>query len=237
MKYYRGAQQRGHVNFDWLDSYHTFSFGNYYAPQHMGFSALRVINDDTVAPGAGFATHAHRDMEIISYILEGEIEHKDSMGNHFVVKQDEVQIMSAGTGITHSEYNGSETSRLKFLQIWVQPNVRGLKPGYQQKAIPQSAPLTALVTSDGRNGSLIVHQDASIYRVKISAEKAQGLSTANRFGYLHIVRGEAEMQLESNENYNLVNGDGFGVGENTDLTILSKSDNFEALWFDLPPHD
>lgn len=235
MEYYRDAQLRGHAHFDWLDSYHTFSFGNYYDPEHMGFSVLRVINDDTVAPGTGFATHAHRDMEIISYILEGKIEHKDSMGNQFVVKQGELQIMSAGTGITHSEFNGSQTSRLKFLQIWVQPNARGLTPSYQQKAIMQSAPLTALVTADGRNGSLTIHQDASIYRLKLIAEQSHVLATANRFGYLHIVHGQAEVLRESMGNSTLSGGDGLGVGENAKLTILAKTDEFEALWFDLPP--
>ncbi|WP_211233694.1 pirin family protein [Zooshikella ganghwensis] len=157
MDYIRRAEDRGKTNFGWLDSRHTFSFGQYYEPQHIGISALRVINDDTVIGGADFDTHGHRDMEIISYILEGSIEHKDSMGNQFTVTQGEVQRMSAGSGILHSEFNHSPTKSLHFLQILIQPNVRAIKPSYEQAKIKQSDTLTPLVTPNGRDGSQMMH--------------------------------------------------------------------------------
>ena len=146
MNYIRKSDSRGKVNFGWLNSKHSFSFGSYYDPQHMGWSVLRVINDDQVSAAAGFDTHGHRDMEIISYVLEGAIEHKDSMGNQFVLPAGEVQRMSAGSGITHSEYNHSKTDSLRFLQIWIQPKQLGILPSYQQAKIPQDLAMTALVT-------------------------------------------------------------------------------------------
>ncbi|KZZ46584.1 pirin, partial [Thalassolituus sp. HI0120] len=155
-------------NFGWLNSQHSFSFGHYYDPKHMGFSALRVINDDSVAPGAGFDTHGHRDMEIISYVLEGAIEHKDSMGHSYIVPAGDVQRMSAGTGVTHSEFNHSKQHNLRFLQIWIQPNKLGITPGYQQQKIEQRGKLTPLVTPDGSDGSLSIQQDVSLYRVALN---------------------------------------------------------------------
>jgi redox-sensitive bicupin YhaK (pirin superfamily) len=233
MSYYRAAEQRGHASFGWLDSHHSFSFGNYYDSEHMGVSVLRVINDDTVAEGAGFDTHGHRDMEIISYVLEGSIAHVDSMGHRRTVSAGEVQRMSAGSGVSHSEFNASATERLRFLQIWLRPNVKGIKPEYEQAHIPQSKALTLLVSSDGRDGSLMVHQDASIYRLRLQHnEGAPLLVSQGRVGYLHVVSGSAEL-----DDSLLSAGDGFGVYQVRGFEVLAKSDNFEALWFDLPPEE
>ncbi|WIO73840.1 pirin family protein [Porticoccaceae bacterium LTM1] len=233
MFYYRPASERGRADFGWLQSNHSFSFGNYFDPKHMGVSMLRVINDDTVAPGAGFDTHGHHDMEIISYVLEGAIEHRDSMGNQFVVPAGEVQRMTAGTGITHSEFNHSQSDPLKFLQIWVIPNKRGLTPGYEQKEIVQNGSLTPLVTPDGREGSLMMHQDVSISRLVLAADESITIDTgegqSRRAGYLHVINGGAKAA-----NYSLVEGDGLGViGE--PLSVKAGDQGITALWFDLPP--
>lgn len=233
MFYYRAAESRGKANFGWLQSQHTFSFGNYYDGDHMGISTLRVINDDVVAPGAGFGNHGHRDMEIISYILEGSIEHKDSMGNHFTVPAGEVQRMSAGTGIMHSEFNASKTEPLKFLQIWIIPNVTGIKPSYEQMPIVQSSTMTALVTPDGRDGSLSIHQDASIYRLKLTAGESYELAALakeenERVGYLHVIEGSSV-----NIGTGLKAGDGLGIIKDQ-LKLTAGDDGLVALWFDLP---
>lgn len=233
MFYYRAAESRGKANFGWLNSQHTFSFGEYYDPDHMGISTLRVINDDVVAPGAGFGNHGHRDMEIISYILEGSIEHKDSMGNKFTVPAGEVQRMSAGTGIMHSEFNASKTESLKFLQIWITPNVTGIKPSYEQMPIVQSSTMTALVTPDGRDGSLSIHQDASIYRLKLKAGERYDLVALakdenERVGYLHVIEGNSV-----NVGKGLKAGDGLGIIKDQ-LSITAGDEGLAALWFDLP---
>ncbi len=233
MFYYRAAESRGKANFGWLQSQHTFSFGEYYDGDHMGISTLRVINDDVVAPGAGFGNHGHRDMEIISYILEGSIEHKDSMGNQFTVPAGEVQRMSAGTGIMHSEFNASKTEPLKFLQIWITPNVTGIKPSYEQMPIVQSSTMTALVTPDGRDGSLSIHQDASIYRLKLTAGESYELAALakeenERVGYLHVVEGSSV-----NIGTGLKAGDGLGIIKDQ-LKLTAGDDGLVALWFDLP---
>lgn len=238
MLYIRRANERGTANFGWLNSHHSFSFGHYYDPRHMGVSALRVINDDEVAPGAGFDTHGHRDMEIISYVLEGAIEHKDSMGNQFVVPAGEVQRMSAGTGITHSEFNHSSDQPLKFLQIWIQPNQLGIEPGYEQKAIEQKAPLTPLVTPDGRDGSLSIHQDADVFRLELNPE---GTTTDHQIdlqykracGYLHIIHGHAEI-ITNSQTLSFTAGDAIAV-QNESLHVSSQG-KLIALWFDLPGH-
>ena len=162
----RRAEDRGHANHGWLESYHTFSFGSYYDPNHLGFSNLRVINDDTVAPDQGFATHGHSDMEIISYVLEGALEHKDSMGNGSVIRPGDVQRMSAGTGVTHSEFNHSSSESVHFLQIWLQPNQLGIAPEYDQKHFPVEERvnrLVLLVSPDGHDGSIASYQDALVY--------------------------------------------------------------------------
>jgi hypothetical protein len=238
MFYYRAAESRGKANFGWLQSQHTFSFGEYYDGDHMGISTLRVINHDVVAPGAGFGNHGHRDMEIISYILEGSIEHKDSMGNHFTVPAGEVQRMSAGTGIMHSEFNASKTEPLKFLQIWITPNVTGIKPSYEQMPIVQTSAMTALVTPEGRDDSLSMHQDASVYRLKLKAGEHYHLESAAenhhpRVGYLHVIEGSSVQDHSQNWGTDLKAGDGLGV-INDQLQVTAGDDGLVALWFDLP---
>jgi redox-sensitive bicupin YhaK (pirin superfamily) len=231
MFYYRAADARGKANFDWLNSQHTFSFGNYYDPDHMGISVLRVINDDIVAPGAGFGEHGHRDMEIISYILEGSIEHKDSMGNQFIVPAGDVQRMSAGTGVMHSEFNASATEPLKFLQIWISPNVRGIEPSYEQMAVVQSSTMTPLVTPTGRDGSLSIHQDASLFRLQLQAGESYDLAAQKHVGYLQVISGSAL----SNE-YALTPGDGLGIIKDR-LSISAGGEGLVALWFELPQNN
>lgn len=231
MHYLRQASERGRANFGWLDSKHSFSFGRYVDRQHMGFSVLRVINDDTVAPGAGFDTHGHRDMEIISYVLKGSIEHKDSMGNNFVVAEGEVQRMSAGTGITHSEFNHSDSEELHFLQIWIEPNQKGIQPGYEQKKIAQTAALTPFVTPDGKDGSLKVHQDAEMYRLVLAAGETIQLDALTRYGYLHVIEGKASIK-----EYELGEGDALGIHQQS-INLFAGKKGLTALWFDLPEVD
>lgn len=228
MKYVRKSDSRGTANFGWLQSKHSFSFGSYYDPNHMGVSVLRVINDDTVKPGAGFDTHGHRDMEIISYVIEGALKHKDSTGNSYEVPAGEIQRMSAGKGVMHSEFNASNTEDVKFLQIWIQPNVMGIEPGYEQKAIAQNGQLTPLVTPNGEAGSLSMNQNASMYRLVLEPGEGYELSTGNRVGYLHIIKGELEAQEEL-----LSAGDAFALSNNEKVSLIAKS-TIEALWFDLP---
>lgn len=229
MDYIRQSDSRGRANFGWLDSRHSFSFGSYYDPGHMGFSVLRVINDDTVKGDTGFGAHGHRDMEIISYVLEGAIEHRDSIGNRFVVPAGEVQRMSAGTGIQHSEFNASRTEPLKFLQIWIEPDVMGIAPGYQQARIEQRGQLTALVTADGRDGSLSLHQDANLYRLRLQPGERFTLQTGGRAGYLHIIDGSADAGETT-----LAAGDGVGFTRTRAQEIVAGAGGLEALWFDLP---
>lgn len=232
MFYFRAAEARGKAKFGWLNSQHTFSFGNYYDPDHMGISVLRVINDDIVAPGAGFGEHGHRDMEIISYILEGSIEHKDSMGNQFVVPAGDVQIMSAGTGVMHSEFNASKTEPLKFLQIWISPNVKSIEPSYEQIPVVQSSTMTPLVTPNGRGGSLSIHQDASLYRLKLTAGESYNLVAQQHVGYLHVIEGNT-VGNSSPDNPELSAGDGLGIIKDQ-LSITAGDAGLVALWFELP---
>lgn len=229
MDYLRPAVSRGRANFGWLDSRHTFSFGHYYDPRHMGISALRVINDDQVRGGAGFDTHGHRDMEIISYVLEGALEHKDSTGNHFIIPAGEVQLMSAGSGIMHSEFNASKTEPVHFLQIWIQPNVRGTQPGYQQARIEQQGPLTALVTPDGKGGTLSMRQDATLFRLQLAPGEQITLDVGERSGYLHIIAGQAQVA-----EHRFAAGDGIGLTESRQLRLEAENEGLHALWFDLP---
>lgn len=224
----RYATERGRAQHDWLDSHHSFSFGSYYDPAHMGVSALRVINDDVVDPGAGFPTHGHSDMEIISFVKHGSIEHKDSMGNIQSLPAGEFQLMSAGTGISHSEYNPSASEPLNFLQIWIQPNQFGIKPGYQQKHFPVGS-MQLIASPEGEAGALRLHQDARLYHISLEAgESSQLEHLSGRTLYLHIVRGELETEgLRLNE------GDGATLSKLDTFSTHSQS-GVEALLFDLP---
>jgi redox-sensitive bicupin YhaK (pirin superfamily) len=228
----RKSGDRGHANHGWLDSYHSFSFGGYYDPRHMGVSNLRVINDDTVAPGGGFAEHGHENMEIISYVLEGALEHRDSMGNGSVIRPGDVQRMSAGTGVTHSEYNHSSAEPVHFLQIWLQPNASGLEPAYDQKHFPledRRGRWVLLVSPDGRDGSIATHQDASLFgSLLASGESLDYRFAADRQGYLHLARGRlqvGEVRLDQ--------GDGLRVQKHASLA-LQGIEQAEILLFDLP---
>lgn len=230
MDYIRKSEARGRANFGWLDSKHSFSFGNYYDPSHMGISVLRVINDDLVSPGAGFGTHGHRDMEIISYVLEGDIAHKDSEGNEYVIPAGDVQCMTAGTGITHSEFNANKNRPLKFLQIWVLPETKGLTPGYEQKTIDQTGPITTIVAKGGQGNALHIHQDVRIDRIVLKAGQSVTVSNGSRVGYLHMFAGAGQVNGNAFEQ-----GDAIGVVNKTELKLVAGSEGLSALWFDLPP--
>ncbi len=228
----RKANERGHVNMGWLDSHHSFSFGSYYNPKFMGFRTLRVINDDRVQPSKGFGTHPHDNMEIISYVVKGTLAHKDSMGNGSDIKEGDVQLMSAGTGVTHSEYNASNTSEVRFLQIWLPPANRGLKPSYQQKNFAhqdRKNALTLLVSPTGEHDSLTIHQDARLYGGLLDAEQKLTYHPAqDRYTWIQVVNGD----LNINDEISLTTGDGLAIYEEDELHILAKS-NAEFLVFDL----
>ncbi|MBB1486350.1 pirin family protein [Oceanospirillum sediminis] len=224
----RKANDRGHANFGWLNSRHTFSFASYYDPRHMGISELRVINDDWVSPGMGFETHPHQDMEIISYVVEGSIEHKDTMGFHTVLKAGDVQVMSAGSGIRHSEFNPSATENLNFLQIWIRPDTHGLKPAYYEKNFSDAKGVTLIASADARDGSMKVNQDISLYKLKFDHQNEQLNISAQRTFYLHMVGGEMVVNGET-----LLTGDGMTITDEERLT-LDISNQAEALLFDLP---
>lgn len=228
----RQANERGHFKNHWLDSHHSFSFGEYYDPQHMGLSVLRVINDDNVIAGAGFPTHPHRDMEIISYVLDGELAHKDSMGNGSVIRPGDVQRMSAGSGVTHSEFNPSADNGTNFLQIWLLPNQQGVQPGYEQKhfaAQTRQGQLTLLLSSDGRNGSIHAHTDALMYGSLLEAEERVVHSLAkDRVAYLHLAKGSATINGKPMEG-----GDGASVIDESDIELIGLH-SAEVLLFDLP---
>lgn len=227
----RRSEERGSGHFDWLNSRHTFSFGSYYDTRFMGFSALRVINDDEVVPGAGFPTHGHSDMEIISYVLEGEIAHRDSEGNIARLPAGEFQLMSAGRGITHSEFNASATASLKFLQIWIQPNVYGQTPGYQQKDFGEDKGLTLVISPDGEAGSLTIKQDARLYQLLLEGKESVELPVASeRRAYIHVIEGELHLG-----SHRLQPGDGVAIeNEKEVLTLMANNSAVKALVFDLP---
>ncbi len=228
----RRASERGHFKNEWLDSHHTFSFGEYHDPQHMGVSVLRVINDDRVIPGAGFPTHPHNNMEIVSYVLEGELAHKDSMGNGSVIRPGDVQRMSAGTGVTHSEYNPSDKNVTNFLQIWLLPNKRGVTPGYEQKffsAKDKQGLFRLLVSPDGRDDSIRANSDALLYGAIVDQEDKLNYKTNNnRVIYVHVAKGSVIINGEV-----LAGGDGITIYEEP-VVELSGGDEAEVLLFDLP---
>ena len=226
----RPSHERGHANFGWLDSRHSFSFGSYYDPAHLGFSALRVINDDRVAPEAGFATHGHSDMEIISYVLDGEIAHKDSEGNIATLPAGEFQLMSAGRGIRHSEFNPSPSQPLHFLQIWITPNELGGQPGYQQKDFGRNPGLTLVASPDGAQGSLQIKQDARLYQLLLPADtQAQLPATTGRHYYVHVIDGDLAIAGHS-----LGPGDGAKLWDIGELHLQAQAAAVRALVFDLP---
>ncbi len=228
----RKAAERGHANHGWLDSWHSFSFADYYDPRHMGFGALRVINEDRIQPGMGFGTHGHRDMEIISYVLEGALAHKDSMGNGSTIVPGDVQRMSAGRGVMHSEFNHEPAGETHFLQIWIEPSRRGIDPGYEQKRFtPQDkrGQLRLVASSDGRDGSVTIHQDAFVYATLLDgAERVEHALAPGRRAYLHLARGSLRANGQA-----LAAGDALKVTDVAEV-VLEQGAQAEALLFDLP---
>jgi redox-sensitive bicupin YhaK (pirin superfamily) len=226
-----GANERFHTDIGWLNSRHTFSFGEHYDPSRAGFHSLRVINDDRVAPGKGFGTHGHRDMEIISYVLEGELSHKDSMGTGSVIRPGDVQRMSAGTGVLHSEENPSRDKPVHFLQIWIIPEKAGMKPSYEQKPFPASerrGRLRLVASRVGRDGSVTVHQDAALYVGLLeTGDRVTYEPPAGRHTWVHVARGEIELNGQR-----LAEGDGASVTGEKRLDLAGKA-SAEVLVFDL----
>lgn len=227
----RPSKERGHANHGWLDSYHTFSFAGYQDLKHMGFRSLRVINEDWVKPGEGFGTHPHQDMEIITYVLEGALEHKDSMGNGSIIRPGDIQVMCAGKGITHSEFNHSKEKPVHLLQIWILPEKRGLKPSYEQHKIDMEkkmGQLNLIVSPDGSQESAVIHQDAKLYLSVLAKGDAvtHGLGR-KRFAWVQVARGSIQFN-----DLDLKTGDGAAVGDETELKIKAKEDS-EILLFDL----
>ena len=227
----RKAHERGHADHGWLDTWHTFSFADYHDPAQMGYSSLRVINDDRVAAGAGFPTHPHRDMEIVTYVLAGALEHQDSMGNGTVIRPGEVQRMSAGTGIRHSEFNASPSEDVHLLQIWIMPEKSGIAPSYEQKffaAAEKLGKLRLVASPDGSEGSVTIHQDARLYAGLIDPEHpAEQALPPGRRAYLHVARGAASLNgLE------VATGDGARIEGETELNLKSDT-SAEILLFDL----
>ena len=227
----RPAAERGQTDWGWLDSRHTFSFGEYHDPRHMGFRSLRVINDDRVTPGAGFGTHGHRDMEIFSYVLEGGLQHKDSTGGGGVIRPGEIQFMRAGTGVTHSEHNASKTEPVHFLQVWVVPDTSGLAPRYDQKPFDTAAAregYVLLASRDGRGGSIQVQQDVSLWMTQLGegSERAHDLAPG-RHAWLYVARGAVSLNGHA-----LAEGDGAAASEEARIHLAGHGDA-EVLLFDL----
>ncbi|QDZ26622.1 pirin family protein [Noviherbaspirillum sp. UKPF54] len=227
----RKSEARGHANHGWFDSWHSFSFADYYDPQHMGFGALRVINEDRVAPGAGFGAHGHRNMEIISYVLDGELAHQDNMGNGSVIRPGDVQRMSAGTGVMHSEYNHAQDCSTHFLQIWIEPATFGLAPGYEEKRFDEAQKrgrLCLIASRDGQDGTVVVHQDMKLYAGLFGdGEHAELPVAPGRRAYLHVARGEI-----------VANGVALKAGDALKLVdeprvVLAEGREAEVLLFDL----
>lgn len=231
MIFLRRADERGHAGHGWLESYHTFSFADYYDPEYMGFRALRVINEDRVQPGRGFGTHPHRDMEIISYVLSGALEHRDSMGNGSIIRSGDVQRMSAGTGVTHSEFNASSTELVHFLQIWLLPARRGLPPSYEQKSFSEEelqGCFRRVASPDGAEGSVTIHTDASLYVGRFDhGESATFDLSPERFAWVHVARGVVEVQ-----GHQLTAGDALALAEEREVRVQG-GEGGEVLLFDL----
>lgn len=228
----RPAAERGRTGADWLDSRHSFAFGDYRDPDRMGFSILRVINEDLIAPGGGFPRHGHRDMEIVTYVLAGALEHRDSLGNGTLIRPGEVQRMSAGSGVQHSEFNHSQTEPVHLLQIWLLPNQLGIQPGYAQQSFPATdlrARLCPLVSPDGRDGSLLAHQDGLVYAAQLGAGEGVTHAVASgRCVYLQVARGRIEV-----DGVVLGPGDGAALTQ-VEAVRLSGLESAEVLLFDLP---
>ena len=230
----RRSAERGRADFGWLDSKHTFSFGGYHDPAHMGFGPLRVINEDRVAGGGGFPPHPHRDMEIISYVLEGALEHKDSTGGGSIIRPGDVQRMSAGTGIVHSEFNASKDEPVHFLQIWVMPGKGGIKPGYEQKAFADDEKhnrLRLVAAEDGRDGALTIHQDADIYAGVL--DDGTGVThrlRKGRLAWVQVARGAANVAGEV-----LEQGDGIAITDVANIEIRGGASGAEVILFDMVP--
>ncbi|CAO3451004.1 Pirin [Azospirillum argentinense] len=227
----RNRDERGAVNMGWLNSKHSFSFGHYYDPAHMGFRALRVINDDRVIPGAGFPTHGHADMEIVSYVLDGALEHKDTLGTSSVIRPGDVQRMSAGSGIQHSEYNASKKDPVHFLQIWILPNEEGMVPGYEQKAFEREEKqgrLRLVGSQDGRDGSVVIHQDVDLYATLLDeGDSVTHELRPGRHAWVQVARGQVRLNGEI-----LKEGDGAAISKEESLT-LDGVVSAEVLLFDL----
>jgi quercetin 2,3-dioxygenase len=228
----RPAKERGHADHGWLDTWHTFSFSDYYDPRFMGFRSLRVINEDFVAPGRGFPTHGHRDMEIITYVLQGALQHRDSLGTGSIIRPGEVQRMSAGTGVRHSETNPSTTDPVHLLQIWIEPARAGIEPGYEQKAFgdeDKRGRLRLVASPDGAEGSVTIHQDARVYATLLDAtQRVVHRLAPGRHAWVHVARGALTLDGER-----LAAGDGAAISAETSLTLVGEQ-NAEALLFDLP---
>lgn len=228
----RKAEERGHLDHGWLDTYHTFSFDQYYDERHMGFGSLRVINEDRVAPGHGFPKHSHRDMEIITYVLEGGLAHSDSMGNGSVIKPGDVQRMTAGTGVAHSEANPSASDAVHLLQIWIMPNAQGLEPGYEQKMFSDEAKqgkLALIASKDGRDGSVTIHQDADVYASRLDVGQTVTHATSNnRKVWVQVARGAVRV----NDDVHMRHGDGAAITDEANIKIEGR-EPAEVLLFDM----
>ena len=228
----RPKDERGVANFGWLDSRHTFSFGHYYDPQHMGFASLRVINEDKVIPAKGFGTHGHQDMEIISYVLSGELAHRDSIGNGSVIRPGDVQRMSAGTGVRHSEYNASDLNPVHFLQIWIMPDQRGLQPSYEEKHFDRNSrqgKLKLIGSQDGRDNSVTIHQDVNLYLASLAkSDRLTYQIDANRAVWLQVTKGEVKLNQKL-----LQAGDGAAIIDEAELAIAGNNADSEILLFDM----
>lgn len=228
----RQSQQRGHAQYDWLDSYHTFSFAHYHDPEQMGWGPLRVINDDRIAPGGGFPTHPHNNMEIITYVLEGALAHKDTLGTGSVIHAGDVQMMQAGSGIAHSEFNHSQEESVHLLQIWILPDQTGIKPSYQQTHFDEAekrGKLRVIVSPDGRENSLRIQQDMSLYSALLDGDqRIDWRQDSTRLTYIHIARGAVQVNGHAVEQ-----GDGIKIAKETQLEF-TQGKNAEILLFDLP---